>query len=190
MDMSTSYQAGRRDYFPNSEVVFDRFHIKKEVNKAVNDVRKTEVIHCEKLKNTKYIWLKNECNLTEKQKLTLKDFLSESTIDTAIAYQMKTSFDTLWNVQFKAVTPLLKSWIETAVNSELKPFLRLVNTINNHLDGIIQSMQTGITNAVAEGLNSIIQMAKSRARGFRNIENFKAMIYCLGNNFDFEFHTL
>lgn len=50
-------------------------------------------------------------------------------------------------------------------------------------------MITGITNAAAEGLNSIVQMAKSRARGFRNMDNFKAMIYCLGNDFKFQFHT-
>ncbi len=51
-------------------------------------------------------------------------------------------------------------------------------------------MVTGITNAVAEGINSVVQMAKSRARGFRNIENFKAMIYFLGNDFKFNFHCL
>jgi transposase len=60
--------------------------------------------------------------------------------------------------------------------------------INRNYDGTINSMKTGITNACAEGLNSIVQMAKSRARGFRNVENFKAMVYCLGNDFNFQFH--
>lgn len=189
MDMSKSYKAGQKEYFAHSEVVFDRFHIKKAVNEAVDKVRKSEVKHCEDLKQTKYIWLKNEQNLSESQRLKLTNFLAESTLDTAIAYQMKTGFDTLWNVQYKAVEPLLKSWLEEAIKSALKPFEYLVNTIRNNYAGIVKSMITGITNAAAEGLNSIVQMAKSRARGFRNMDNFKAMIYCLGNDFKFQFHT-
>jgi transposase len=36
MDMSKSYKAGRRENFPNSEDIYDRFHIKKMLNEAVN----------------------------------------------------------------------------------------------------------------------------------------------------------
>ncbi len=43
------------------------------------------------------------------------------------------------------------------------------------------SFKTGITNAIAEGINSVVQLAKSRARGFKNLENFNAMVYLLGN---------
>jgi transposase len=189
MDMSASYKAGSREYFAHSEVVFDRFHIKKAVNEAVNKVRKEEVQHCENLKKTKYIWLKNEQNLSEGQRLKLNDFLADSTLLTVEAYQLKTSFDTLWNVQPKAVEPLLNTWMIEALKSTLKPFQTLVSTLKNNHNGIVASMKTGITNAAAEGLNSIIQMAKSRARGYRNIENFKAMVYCLGNDFNFKFHT-
>lgn len=189
MDMSKSYKAGCSSYFAHSEVVFDRFHIKKAVNEAVDKVRKSEVKHCEDLKKTKYLWLSNEQSLNETQRQKLNDFLRESTLETAKAYQMKTGFDTLWKVQPKAVEPLLQNWMQNANQSALKPFGYLVNTIKNNYDGIVKSMKTGITNAAAEGLNSIVQMAKSRARGFRNMDNFKAMIYCLGNDFNFQFHT-
>lgn len=189
MDMSKSYKAGSREYFAHSEIVFDKFHIKKAVNEAVDQVRKSEVKHCEELKKTKYMWLKNEQTLTSDQRLKLNTFLAESTLDTAKAYQMKTGFDTLWKVQPKAVEPLLQTWMQSAIGSALKPFSYLVNTLNNNYAGIVKSMKTGITNAAAEGLNSIVQMAKSRARGFRNVHNFMAMIYCLGNDFNFKFHT-
>jgi transposase len=42
---------------------------------------------------------------------------------------------------------------------------------------------------VAEGINSIIQLTKSRARGFRNVNNFISMIYMLGNDFKFYHST-
>ncbi len=54
-------------------------------NKAVDKVRKSEVKHCEDLKQTKYIWLKNEQNLSQSQRLKLTNFLAESTLNTAIA---------------------------------------------------------------------------------------------------------
>lgn len=188
MDMSVSYKAGRAEYFAHSEEVFDRFHIKKALNEAVDTVRKQEVKYSDELKNTKYWWLKSPEKLTEYQKDKLNNFLRESTTNTAIAYQMKTAFDQLWQVHPNSAEPLLNNWLENALKSCLKPFERFVNTIRNNFKGIVKSIKTGITNAIAEGINSKIQMAKSRARGFRNMDNFKAMIYFLGNTFDFHFH--
>ncbi|MFZ1497854.1 MAG: transposase, partial [Saprospiraceae bacterium] len=59
MDMSKSYQAGAYQFFPRSEIVFDRFHIKMGINKAVNIVRGEEVAENEILKKTKYLFLSN-----------------------------------------------------------------------------------------------------------------------------------
>jgi transposase len=38
---------------------------------------------------------------------------------------------------------------------------------------------SGLTNAILEGINSLIQSAKARARGFRNIDNLIAMVYLM-----------
>jgi transposase len=181
MDMSVSYQAGQQENFGNSEVVFDRFHIKKGINKAVNDVRIEELKTVDSLKKSKYIWLKNEKKLTEIQKEKLNNFLEDSTLKTTFAYQIKNKFDQLWNVQPLAIRDLMDNWIEQALALNLKPINRFVKTVLNHYNGIIKSIETGISNAVSEGLNSVMQLARSRARGFRNYDNFIAMIYYLGN---------
>ena len=181
MDMSVSYQAGQREYFAGTEVVFDRFHIKKCLNKAVNSVRNEEVKTVESLKKTKYIFLKNEKNLTENQKTKLDFFLQDSTLNTTIAYKIKSEFDQLWNVQTLAVEPLMNKWIQRALSLELRPINTFIKTVYAHYNGIIKSITTGVTNAVSEGLNSVMQLARSRARGYRNSENFIAMIYYLGN---------
>ena len=154
----------------------------------MDSVRKQEVKHSDELKSTKYWWLKNPDKLTEYQKDNLNNLLRESTTKTAIEYQMKTGFDQLWQVHPNSDEPLLNNRIENALKSCYEPFERFVKTVKNNFKGILQSIKTGITNAIAEGINSKIQMAKSRARGFSNMDNFKAMIYFLGNNFDFELH--
>ena len=181
MDMSVSYQAGQREYFAGAELVFDRFHIKKCLNKAINEVRVQEVKTTDVLKNTKYLWLKNETNLTENQKTQLDNFLKDTSLNITKAYYIKNGFDQMWNVQKKAIEPLMEKWIENALTLDLKPITKFIETLLNHYDGIIKSIQTGITNAISEGLNSVMQLARTRARGFRNTNNFIAMVYFLGS---------
>lgn len=108
MDMSVSYQSGQKEYFAGAEVVLDRFHIKKGMNKALNLVRLEEVKTVESLKKSKYIWLKNETKLTENQAGKLDEYLNDSTLNTTIAYQIKNKFDQLWNVQSHAIEPILE----------------------------------------------------------------------------------
>ena len=129
----------------------------------------------------------NEQKLNENQKKMLNGFLEDTTLKTAIAYKIKNEFDQLWNVQSQAVESLMEVWIGKTINTDLKPLQKFVNTIRNHYDGIINAIKTKITNAVSEGLNSVVQIARSRARGYRNITNFINMVYFQGNR-DFAIH--
>ena len=95
MDISVFYQVGQKEYFAETEVVFVRFHTKKGMNKALNLVRTEEVKRVESLKKSKYIWLKNEAKLSENQAGRLDKYLSDSTLNTTIAYQIKNKFDQL-----------------------------------------------------------------------------------------------
>ena len=185
MDMSKSYKAGCEEYFSHSEIIFDRFHIKMGLNKAIDKVRKSEVGYVEKLKKTKYLWLKNEWDLNEIETKMLKEFMEECNTNTVKAYSLKAGFDQLWNVQPRAVVALLEAWVDKAKQTYLEPIKTFINTIKNNYNGVINSMKTGLSNAGAEGINSIVQLTKSRARGFRNLNNFINMIYMLGNDFKF-----
>jgi transposase len=112
----------------------------------------------------------------------LDKFLVDCSLNTVKAFQLKNGFDHLWRIQTLAIEPLMESWIEKALSLNLKPINRFVKSVKNNIDGIINAIKTGITNAVSEGLNSVMQLARSRARGFRNIDNFCNMIYFLGNH--------
>lgn len=57
---------------------------------------------------------------------------------------------------------------------QMKAFCRM---IRDHWDEILNYFEYKLTNAILEGMNSIIQNVKCRARGFRNVEYFKTMIY-------------
>ena len=65
-----------KDKAPNAVLVFDKFHIVRHLMDAVDQVRRDEIkekweTHKELIKHTRYIWLKNQWNMTEKQKSKL-----------------------------------------------------------------------------------------------------------------------
>ena len=66
-DMSPAFIKGFNKYFPNADIAFDKFHVMKNINEAVDKVRREELKENELLKKTRYIWLKNPKNLTVKQ---------------------------------------------------------------------------------------------------------------------------
>lgn len=185
MDMSKSYQAGALLYFPRSEIVFDRFHIKMGMNKALNRVRGMEVSENESLKKSKYVWLSNKENLTIANQEKLRKLLQDSSLNTATAYYLKGQFDELWNMPDVAIYPAIEIWIENAIDSDLSPVIAFAKTVFNNMRGIANSIYTKISNGVAEGINSVVQLVKARARGYKNIQNFMNMIYLLGNDFSF-----
>ena len=169
------------------ESVFARFY-EELFNLCGDQVTKQEDVHTENLKKTTYIWLKNKENLTEEQKKKLAGFLEESTTNTAKAYKLKTAFDQLWNIQQHAIEPTLNQWLKMAEDLALKPLISFAKTIKNHYKGVVNSMKSLINNALSEGLNSVFQLSKYRARGYRNVNNFINMTYLLGNDFKFSFH--
>ena len=53
--------------------------------------------------------------------------------------------------------------------------------VGQKINGILNYFDYRVTNAVLEGTNSMIQNLKSRAKGYKVIDNFKAMIYLMNS---------
>ena len=54
-----------------------------------------------------------------------------------------------------------------------------MSTLSNHLENILTYIERSLTNAVAEGINRIVKIAKNRASGFRGLDNFADIIYLI-----------
>jgi transposase len=79
-------------------------------------------------------------------------------------------------------------WCDQTLEAGMEPFRKFVNTIKAHWSGITACFDKKVTNGVLEGINSKIQLAKRRARGYRNTENFIYMIYFLCAKLDFQYY--
>ncbi|MDT0499326.1 transposase, partial [Algiphilus sp. W345] len=73
--------------------------------------------------------------------------------------------------------PALKRWVSWARRCRLAPFKRLGATVRNHLRGIVNSVRLGLSNGMAESINSKVQAAIARARGFRTHRHLMTIIY-------------
>jgi len=186
-DMSPAFIKGVKEYLPKAQITFDKFHILKIINEAVNKVRKQEVSTNKLLTGTKYIWLKNYNNLTVKQKETLNELtMSKMNIKTMRAYNIRQSFQEIYQAasQEEFLT-YLKKWYFWATHSRLAPIIKAAKTIKRHWDGIVRWYESKINNGILEGLNSVIQAAKSKARGYRTFKNYKIIVYLLTGKLDF-----
>jgi len=179
IDISPAFIKGTAEHLPNAAVTFDKFHAVKIVNDAVDQVRRAEQKAQSLLRGTRYIWLRNPTTLSDRQRATL-DALSTRHLKTARAYQIRLAFQDLYDQPSAAAgAGFLKQWYFWATHSRLEPMIEAARTVKRHCDGILRWFDSKIANGLIEGINSLVQAAKAKARGYRSTRNLKAIVYLL-----------
>ncbi|MEZ4450654.1 MAG: ISL3 family transposase [Nannocystaceae bacterium] len=184
MDMHAPYMNAVSENIPGGDrkIAFDKYHVAAHLGGAVDKVRCDEhrVLRAdgdERLKDTKYFWLRNPEAMSEE---TWKSFevLRESALKTARAWAIKEAAMGIWeHTEPEYMRLAWGRWYDWAIRSKLEPVKGAARMIKGHLDGIILAAARKITNASAEGINSVIQKLKYMARGFRSRERFRDAIF-------------
>ncbi len=184
-DMSESYLVGALEHLPEAEITFDRYHVKAQLTKAVDAVRREErKEQGDLLARSRYLWLRNPSNLTDKQRARLDELLREP-LRTARAYRWMLKFDQVYELEGEAAEHYLRRWVRGAKRSRLEPIVGFAQMVEEYWLGILRWFHSKVTNGLLEGLNSLIQAAKRRARGYRSTRNYIAMIYLVAGKLDF-----
>jgi transposase len=200
MDMSEAFQKGAAETVPWAAITFDRFHVMKLVNDALDEVRRNEREDYPELKNTRYAWLKNQRDLSNDQKAVIW-LLSSLHLKTAKAYQMKLVLQDLWSYTSPAWAKKYLArwcvWVKRACRATadpednvLEPMLRVARTLHANARGILNYFRHRRTSALLEDINSLVQAARARARGYRNPLTFKTMIYLIAGRLTFQLPNL
>ncbi len=125
------------------------------------------------------MWLKRPANLTEKQRDLLDELLAQP-LQTVRAYTLAQQFDSFYKLDDPdTAEEYLRRWIVEVDASALAPLQKFARMLEDHWQGVIRWHHSRINNGLLEGLNSLIQAAKRRARGYRSNRNFIAMIYLI-----------
>lgn len=182
IDMGANFIAGVERNFPNADITFDKFHVVKLVNDAVDEVRRAESRENAVLKGTRYLWLKNVENLTPAQQRRLAA-LEGTNLDTLQAYQMRMNLQDVFKApSLASARRFLDRWATWVRLSELKPMVRAAATIMEKADGILRAITSKISNGVMEAINGNVQAAKRKAKGYRSKRNLKAIIYLIAGD--------
>jgi transposase len=161
----------------------------KIINQAVDEVRRQEQLARPELKRSRYIWLKNKDNLTLKEQAKFES-LQEVNLKTARAYHLKLNFQEMYQQPPELSESWLKKWYFWATHSRLQPMIKAAKTIKRHWAGVLRWFTSLISNGVLEGINSLIQAAKAKARGYRSSKNLITMVYLIAGQLDFQLtHT-
>lgn len=184
-DMWPSYIDTIRARAPQATLVFDKFHIVRQLTEAVDKVRRQEVAdkeHKGVLAGTRYIWLKNPWNLTDKQKASLS-FLETLNLKIHRAYLLKESFRDFWQSTSKEIArKFMEQWFTWAMESKIKPMQDFALLLKRHEEGILTYFDMPISNGAVEGLNNKAKVISHRAYGFRSAKNYMLNLYhCMGD---------
>jgi len=124
----------RGKHFPEACLTFDKFHVLKIINEAVDEVRRQEQQSRPELKRTRYIWLKNPENLKENQAATLETLqVKKLNLKTARAYHIRLNFQEFWSQPLQEAEAFLKKWYFWATHSRLEPIKEAAYTIKTPL---------------------------------------------------------
>jgi transposase len=189
IDMSAAFIKGVTDNLTEAEITFDKFHAVKLVNDAVDKVRRAESKGRPELKRSRYLWLRNEPSLSAEARANLAA-LTRLHLKTARAYRIRLAFQEIYrqpNWDWGAL--FLDRWYSWAIRSRLEPIKEAARTVMRHRDGILAWFDSQIANGLIEGINSLIQAAKAKARGYRSTRTLKAITYLIAGKLDLKLPT-
>ncbi len=181
VDMWPGYMSAIRNMLSQADIVHDKFHVSKYLNEAVDKIRRTEhkklLAQGESpLTGTKYDWLKTIADKRSAEAVAFRH-LYQANFKTSRAWALKESFAAFWDYRYpKSAENYFDSWTVRVMRSRLEPMKDVAKMLRRHREGLLNYTKHRITNAAAEGFNSIIQTIKANARGFRSFENFRTRI--------------
>lgn len=189
IDMSAAFIKGVGDNLTEAQITFDKFHAVKLVNDAVDKVRRQESKGRPELKRSRYLWLRNEPSLSAEGRANLQA-LTRLHLKTARAYRLRLAFQEVYQQPTAAWGALfLDRWYRWAIRSRLAPIKDAARTVLRHRDGILAWFDSRIANGLIEGINSLVQAAKAKARGYRSTRTLKAITYLIAGKLDLRLPT-
>ena len=182
IDMSGAYIKAVTECSPQAQIVFDRFHVQRLVQDAVDEVRRDEVRAAtseeerKQLKGTRWSLLKSFWNLSLFDSMRLAN-LQRDNKRLYRAYLLKDALVRVLDCRSEWLAKQkLEEWIRWARRSRLEPFKRVAATIREHADGILAYVRSGLSNGRTEGLNGKARTITRRSFGFHNAHGLIALL--------------
>jgi len=182
VDMWDPYIASLHSRCPGADIVFDKFHVIKTINEALDEVRRKEFAKADEpqrltMKRKRFLILRRQKDLNDEQQETLKGLMEQN--DTLYrSYLLKEQLsDILEECDASSGLNRMKRWLTNVSKANIEPFMRSAETIKRYFYGIANYLRYKVTNAGSEGFNNKINVIKRRAYGYSDLDYFILKIF-------------
>ena len=180
-DMWRTYADSSAVWFKNATQIVDKYHWIRQAIWAFENVRKEEQkkfskTHRRYFKRSKSLLIKrfDELNDEQKQQVNVMLYISSNL---SRAHWYKESFlKILDNPDGVSRKKALRDWIQCAICCEIPQFEKCAKPMQNWSEGIINSLDSTITNGFTEGCNNKIKVLKRNAYGYQSFKRFRNRI--------------
>ena len=165
--------------------IWDRFHIMKKFNEAIDQVRREEARRmkqegCEPLLlHARWCLLKCVENLTERQASKLQELLRYN-LRSVRAYLLREEFQRFWQyVRPSCAARFLAQWFQGAMRSRLEPIKKVVGTLRNHRELLLNwfAAKGTMSSGTVEGLNHKAKVVFRNAYGYCHYNAVEIALY-------------
>jgi transposase len=175
VDMWEPFLQSLRQHLPKAAIVFDKFHVMKHVNAAVDETRRAEFFRQQGhlraiMRGKRWLLLTRWKNLTRKKRglLNAAFALNRRLFK---AYYLKEEIERLWRYTYEgAARRFFEDWVRSLRWQRLPAFRKLAGTLQRHLDGILAYCHHKVPFGVVEAINGNIRSIIRRGRGYRDHE--------------------
>ena len=182
MDMWKPYRDAVYTALPNAYVVIDEFHVVKMANEALNTIRKAQKQELGKKQNTqlkkdRYVMLKrpHKLNMTH---IVYRDAWFSALPVLKVAYELKEGLFNMYKCKTKSEAIVHYEEWKKSIPKDMKDFKDIAKTIDRLKTEVFNYFDGRVTNAIAEGVNSVIRDIDGHGRGYEfDILRAKALFY-------------
>lgn len=175
IDRNGAYAAAITEHLPRAEIVYDKFHLMSNLNKALDEVRREEYAAANQetksvIKGQRFNLVRHPENLSSDGRKSLRKLLKINA-KINLAYLLKDQFRFVW--EYRSVgwaRRYLKQWIEWVYESKIEPLVRFAKGVERDIERIVSWSRHGITNGKIESFNSKISQLIFRARGISSLD--------------------
>ena len=178
MDLSETYRRIARQYFPNAQIVADRFHVVRLVNQHFLKLWQQYDPEGRKNRGLLSLMRRHHWRLSAMQKERLHQYLAHEPVLQALyfAKQQLNGFLVLKTLKRKRAESMLPKFLRLIEQFEQSPARALATTLRSWLEPIVRMWRFSKTNGITEGFHTKMEMLSRRAYGFRNFENYRLRV--------------
>jgi len=184
MDMWKAFRKATEMHAPQAAILYDKFHVLRQLNDAMDTVRKAEYKRLTNredrtfIKGQKYVLLSHRANLSAEKRRALQTLLAANKrLNTA--YVLKEQFAQLWEYRSEAwARKFFENWRKALRWQRLEPFEKFAALIERHWEGIAAYCQPDnkVALGFVEGLNNKIRVIQRRCYGIRDEEYLRLKV--------------